>query len=369
MKEYLKTDRLAVGYGREPLMREICLHVRRGEIVTLIGPNGAGKSTVLKTIIGRLAPLGGAIWLDGREAAGFTEKERARRVSVVMTDRVRPERMTCREVAAAGRYPHTGRLGILSDRDWDAVDNALRLVGGEDLAEKDFRKVSDGQRQRILLARAICQEPELIVLDEPTSYLDARHKLELLGVLKRLAREKQLAVLLSLHELDMAQRISDYVACVDGGGIRFCGTPEEVFTSARIEKLYGVPGGSYLPEYGCLEFPPPAGKPEVFVIGGQGKGIPVYRRLQREGVPFAAGILYDNDIDVPAARALAAEVICAEAFEPVSGEIYRRAEEVMDSCRHVICCLERFGTFGEANRRLAERGREKLIKMVKGDLS
>ena len=98
----------------------------------------------------------------------------------------------------------------------------------------------------------------------------------------------------------------------------------------------------------------------MFVIGGQGRGIPVYRRLQREGIPFAAGILYDNDMDVPAARALAAEVICAQAFEPVSEEVYRRAESVMDSCRQVICCLDRFGTFGEANRRLAERGREKM---------
>ncbi len=360
MEDYLKTDHMAVGYGKTVLLREICLHVRPGEIVTLIGPNGAGKSTILKSIIGQLKLMGGRVYLGGSRAEQLTAKERARRVSVVMTDRVRPEMMTCRDVVAAGRYPYTGRLGILSGKDRAAVDEALALVQGTDLADMEFQKVSDGQKQKILLARAICQEPELMVLDEPATYLDIRHKLELLTVLKRLAGEKKMAVLMSLHELDMAQRISDYVVCAGGGEIRCWGRPEEIFTSSVIGELYGLEEGTYLPEYGCLEFPPPKGKPEVFVIGGQGKGIPVYRRLQREGIPFAAGILYDNDMDVPAARALAAEVICAEAFEPISEETYRRAEAVMDSCRQVICCLDRFGTFGEANRRLAERGREKM---------
>lgn len=362
MNPVLKTDHMAVGYGKSPLIRDICLHVKPGEIVTLIGPNGAGKSTILKSLTGQLKTLGGTVYLGGVPAERMTEKERARRLAAVMTDRVQPEMMTCRDVVAAGRYPYTGRLGILSGKDRAAVEEALSLVGGEELMEWDFMKVSDGQRQKILLARAICQDPEVLVLDEPTSYLDARHRLELLSALKRLVKEKHTAVLMSLHELDMAQRISDYVVCVGEGGICRRGRPEEIFTSSIIEELYGLPEGSYLPEYGSLEFPPSPGKPEVFVIGGQGRGIPVYRRLQREGIPFAAGILYDNDMDVPAARALAAEVICAQAFEPVSEEVYRRAESVMDSCRQVICCLDRFGTFGEANRRLAERGREKMSK-------
>ena len=167
----------------------------------------------------------------------MTEKERARRLAAVMTDRVQPEMMTCRDVVAAGRYPYTGRLGILSGKDRAAVEEALSLVGGEELMERDFMKVSDGQRQKILLARAICQDPEVLVLDEPTSYLDARHRLELLSALKRLVKEKHTAVLMSLHELDMAQRISDYVVCVGEGGICRRGRPEEIFTSSIIEEL------------------------------------------------------------------------------------------------------------------------------------
>ena len=120
--------------------------------------------------------------------------------------------------------------------------------------------------------------------------LDIRHKLELLTILKNLVRKKQVAVLMSLHELDLAQKLSDYIVCVNGDTIERWGTPEEIFTSPYITQLYGISKGSYHAELGCLEMEPVKGKPEVFVIGGNGSGIPVYRKLQRRGIPFAAGI-------------------------------------------------------------------------------
>lgn len=362
MNEALLSAReLSVGYHGRPLLREICLQVRRGEILTLIGPNGAGKSTILKSLIGQLRLLGGQVSLLGRDMVQLSKREIARSLSVMMTGRAQLERMTCWEVAAAGRYPYTGRLGILGPGDRAAVRAALERVHALDLRDALFDQISDGQRQRVLLARAICQEPEVLVLDEPTSFLDLRGKLELLAILKELVRERRVAVILSLHELDLAQRISDRLLCIRGNGIDRCGTPEEIFSGGYIRQLYGVERGSYCESFGCPELEPVRGKPQVFVIGGNGSGIPVYRRLQRQGVPFAAGILSENDVDHPVASALAAEVIAQRAYHPIGEDTFLRALSVLEGCRQVLCCLREFGPLNEANRRLAQAGGDRTV--------
>ena len=358
-EDYIWTENMTVGYGKTPLIRQIGIHVRAGEIVTLIGPNGAGKSTILRSVIRRLGLLEGTVYLDGMPMKGMGEREIAKRMSILMTERIHPELMNCEDVVGTGRYPYTGRMGILTAEDRGKVREAMELVHAWDLASRDFSQISDGQKQRILLARAICQDPSVIVLDEPTSFLDIRHKLELLTILKDLVRRKKVAVLMSLHELDLAQKLSDYIVCVKGEYIERCGTPEEIFTSSYITGLYGITKGSYYAEFGCLEMEPVKGKPQVFVIGGNGSGIPVYRRLQRMGIPFAAGILHENDVDYPIARALASQVISEMPFEPIREETYDRAAEVLASCGQVICCLKEVGTLNDKNRKLAELGRDK----------
>ena len=358
-ENYILTENMTVGYGGIPLIRQIGIHVRPGEIVTLIGPNGAGKSTILRSVIRQLGLLEGAVYLDGTPMQQMGEREIAKRMSILMTERIHPELMTCEDVVSTGRYPYTGRMGILTAEDRKKVREAMELVHAWDLARRDFSEISDGQKQRILLARAVCQEPRAIVLDEPTSFLDIRHKLELLTILKDLVHEKMVAVLMSLHELDLAQKLSDYIVCVNGEYIERCGTPEEIFTSSYITSLYGITKGSYHAELGCLEMEPVRGTPQVFVIGGNGSGIPGYRKLQRMGIPFAAGILHENDMDYPIAVALAAKVISEAPFELIREETYERAAAVMESCGQVICCLKDFGTVNEKNRKLAELGRDK----------
>lgn len=256
MESYLKTDSLAVGYDGRALIAQVALSVQRGKIVTLIGPNGSGKSTILKTIVGQLPRVDGAVFLDGAELRTRSRNEIARRMAILMTARMEPELMTCRDVVATGRYPYTGRLGILSAADKQIVDESLSQVDALAFADRPFQAVSDGQRQRILLARALCQQPELIVLDEPTSFLDIRYKLELLSILKHMVREKQLAVLMSLHELDLAERVSDTVVCVAGDRIDRVGSPDEIFTREYIAKLYHMEAGKYDPCFQSLEFVP-----------------------------------------------------------------------------------------------------------------
>ena len=256
MEAYLQTEDLAVGYQGRTLIGEISLAVQRGRIVTLIGPNGSGKSTILKTIAGQLPRIGGAAYLDGEELRACSRNAIARRMAILMTARMDPELMTCRDVVSSGRYPYTGKLGILTAEDRKIVDESLRRTDAEAFADRPFQAVSDGQRQRILLARALCQQPELIVLDEPTSYLDIRYKLELLTILKRMVREEDLAVLMSLHELDLARRVSDTVVCVADDHIDRVGPPEEIFTRDYIAKLYHMEPGRYDPCFSTLDLVP-----------------------------------------------------------------------------------------------------------------
>ena len=365
MSDYLlHTEKLTVGYDKKPLIENIEIGVDRGKILTLIGPNGAGKSTILKSITRQLEVLAGTVVLEGKELRQLSGKETAQKMALVTTERVKPELMNCIDVVAMGRYPYTGRLGLLSQEDREKAAAALDMVNGAELAQKDFSRISDGQRQRVMLARALCQEPEIIILDEPTSFLDIRYKLELLDILKGLVRRDHLAVIMSLHELDLAQKISDTVVCVGGNRVDKAGPPEEIFTSEYIHQLYGVSAGSYNGEFGSLELASPKGEAEVFVIGGGGKGIPVYRKLQREGIPFAAGVLHENDLDYPVAKALSENIVTEEAFEPISQINLEKAAKLMMSCQKVICPVEKFGTMNRANQKLLGLAKEKGLLVL-----
>ena len=361
---FFHTDQLTVGYDGKPLIREINIQLKKGEILTLIGPNGAGKSTILKSITRQLATISGTVYLDKQLMSQMSNKEVSQKLAVVLTERMRPELMTCEDIVATGRYPYTGTLGILSAEDKVKVKEAMETVHSWDLKDRDFTAISDGQRQRILLARAICQEPEIIVLDEPTSFLDIRHKLELLTILKQMVLDNQLTVIMSLHELDLAQKVSDKVICVHGEHIEKYGAPEEIFTSDYIRNLYGITRGSYNAAFGCVEMEPPKGTPQIFVIGGNGSGIPIYRKLQRQGIPFAAGVLHTNDVDYQVASALAAQVVAEKPFECISQKNYENAAELMKQCQKVICPLKEFGTMNAANKELLNLAR-KLGILVK----
>ena len=357
-KPVFYTEDLAVGYRGKVLIGEINISVSRGKILTLIGPNGAGKSTILKTAAKQLDSISGAVYIDGNDISAVKGKILAKKISVLMTERIDPELMTCRNIVESGRYPYTGQMGILSAADHERVEEAMQITSVTEIGESYFNCVSDGQRQRVMLARAICQEPELLILDEPTSFLDLRHKLELLNILKKLVREKNIAVIMSLHELDMAQRISDFVICIKNNRVDRCGVPDEIFESDYISALYEIPRGSYNAYCGSAELMRCEGTPQVFVIAGGGTGCSVFRKLQRENIPFAAGIIYENDIDYLVAKSLASEVIFAPALEPMDKSLTERAIAIMDSCKKVICCLKNFGTLNYENKILLEYAKQ-----------
>lgn len=351
---YFETKHMTVGYGGVPLIRNVEIALEQGEILTLIGPNGAGKSTILKSIAGQLIPIEGEAYLAGGSLQKMDGYTRSQKMAVVFTDRLKTELMTCKDVVAAGRYPYTGRLGILSREDWKIVEESMELVRVSSLAEQDFNRISDGQRQRILLARAICQEPQILLLDEPTSYLDVKYKLDFLTTLQELTRSRKLTVIMSLHELDLAQRISDKVMCIKGDCVQRYGTPDDVFTDGYISELFDIEKGSYEENSGMIELEPATGEPQIFVIGGGGNTRNLYHALQRQGIPFVTGILYDNDLDYPTAKALAAEVFTTAAFETVAEEILTQAKAAIDRCQRVISTRTQFGAYDSANEQLYE---------------
>ena len=348
-KGYLQTKKLCVGYQKHIVVDNIEFSLEQGEILTLIGPNGAGKSTVLKSIARQLETLGGSIYLDQKELSRLSGQQLSQSMAVVMTQKLRAEKMTCEDVVATGRYPYTGRFGILSSSDWKVINEAMELVQVTQIKDLDFNKISDGQRQRVMLARAICQEPQILILDEPTSYLDVKYKLEFLSILQKMKHQKKLTVIMSLHELDLAERISDQILCVNGTTSERFGTPQEIFTKGYISKLFGISSGSFDEKTMNAELPKPYGKPSVFVIAGDGTGRNIYRKLQRKNIPFATGILFENDLDYPVAKALAANVIASKSFEPIKGKTLEAAKATLKECDHVICCRPHFGAFEKAN--------------------
>jgi iron complex transport system ATP-binding protein len=238
----LRTRDLAVGYrtrrARRAVLEHVNLAVDSGELVCLLGPNGIGKSTLLRTIARMQPPLWGSVELGGADLRAVSHAELARRLGVVLTERVAVEALTVRQIVGLGRYPHSGWFGGLTDRDRAAIGWAIDAVGVRHLAERDFSRLSDGERQRVMIARALAQEPVLLVLDEPTAFLDVPSRVELMGLLRQLTRDRPLAVVVSTHDLELALRTADTIWLVLPGGEVITGAPEDVVLSGAIGQAF-----------------------------------------------------------------------------------------------------------------------------------
>lgn len=243
MQEIIRTENLNIGYDK-PIVKDVNISASKGEIVVLIGPNGAGKTTLIKTICGLIPALSGDVYVGGKELKSIKHADRAKAIATVLTEKTYAE-YSCAEMVAMGRYPYTNGIGTLSDEDIKIVNSAIELTEIGDIADKSFLKISDGQRQRVLLARAICQQPEILILDEPTSFLDVKYKIEYLKLLKSRAKEMNLCVIMSLHELDMAKQIADKIVCIKDDHIDKVGNAEEIFTDGYIKELFDITSGDF----------------------------------------------------------------------------------------------------------------------------
>ncbi|MBR5663348.1 MAG: ABC transporter ATP-binding protein [Bacteroidales bacterium] len=207
--EILKTSSLSIGYDSKTIASDINVTLSEGDIIALIGPNGAGKSTLFKTFSTHIKPVGGKIELFGKDLMSYSPKERAKLLGIVLTERPDDMFLKVFDVVAAGRYPYTGMFGKLNEDDEKEIKVSLELVGVNHLADRVFNTLSDGEKQKVMIAKAIAQNTPIIMLDEPTAFLDYPSKIELFSLLKKLAKEQKKAILFSSHDLELLLRYTD----------------------------------------------------------------------------------------------------------------------------------------------------------------
>ncbi len=332
----METTNLTVGYPGKTVLSRIAVRFAPGEFVSVLGPNGAGKTTLLRTLARLLAPLSGRVIIESRELQLLKQQDLARTLSVVLTERISPGLFTVFEFVALGRYPHTGFMGRLNDEDRHAVREALSQVHAIDLEDRRLETLSDGEKQKVFLARALAQEPKIILLDEPTLHLDLRHRLEVMRILRRLCRERGITVVASLHDVDIAVKVSDQVILVKNGRIVDWGSPERVLDGSRVASLYDFSGVHFDPALGSIELRSEGALGTVFVVGGIGSASGLYRALAKCGFAIRTGIIHENDLDRYVAESVGAECIVCPAMRPIQEEHLSKAEKLLEGVSVVI---------------------------------
>ena len=229
---------LCAGYAGRDILRDVSLTFSPGKVLALLGPNGCGKSTLLRTVLGLQPKLGGQILIDGVPLEELSPRSRAQKVAYLAQSRSVPN-ITARRMVLHGRFPYLSYPRRYRREDYDAVEQALRWADAEDVAERSMQELSGGQRQKVYLAMALAQDTQTILMDEPTTYLDIGHQLEVMALARRLAEEGR-AVVLVLHDLCQAMRTADEIAVLSDGHLLLHGTPEEVYAAGVLDRVFGI---------------------------------------------------------------------------------------------------------------------------------
>lgn len=236
----LEITNLQLSYGNSPVISGLSLQLHPGKVLGLIGPNGAGKSSLIRALSGVLKPVAGQVQLDGNDLLSLPEAERARLISVVPQSTQLPPAFTVYECVALGRTPHLNWLGSLGEHDRAKIAWAMQVTESDELQNRRAGQLSGGEQQRVLLARALAQDCPILLLDEPTAHLDLHHQVAILNVVRNLAQERKLAVLVALHDLNLASLFAQRLALLVNGHLQAIGSPQEVLTEAALQQAYAV---------------------------------------------------------------------------------------------------------------------------------
>ncbi|WP_025025969.1 ABC transporter ATP-binding protein [Caldalkalibacillus mannanilyticus] len=236
----LSAEQLGIAYGDVEIVRELNLKIPEGKVTTLIGPNGCGKSTILKTMSRILTPKNGVVYLDGKSIHQESTKEIAKKMAILPQTPEAPSGLTVSELVSYGRFPHQRGFGTLTNQDRQIVRWAIEVTGLGDFYDRPIDALSGGQRQRVWIAMALAQETNLLLLDEPTTYLDLAHQLEVLQLLEQLNKDEKRTIVMVIHDLNHAARFAHHMVALNRGTIIKEGTPSEVMTSEVLKKVFQI---------------------------------------------------------------------------------------------------------------------------------
>jgi len=350
MPEFLLVRDLACGYTY-PVLENLNFEIEHGSCVGIIGPNASGKTTLIKTLCGLLKPQTGQVVLDERDVHKMKPLARSRQVAVVSQEARIDFAFSVAEVVMMGRHPYIPRMGSPSSQDWEKVDWAMEVTGVSKLASRSISGLSGGERQRVLIARALAQEPDLLLLDEPTSSLDINHQVEILDLIKHLNHRQRMAIFMAIHDLNLAAQYCDRLMLVHQNRIFAWGNVEEVLTPDNIRTVYGHPVIiERHPVYRCpqvvllsrLSAASREGLHVHAVVGG-GMGIDILLRLTRHGHRVSTGVLNQGDSDWQAARDMELALVDVPPFAPVGEKSCRINLEMMCRSDAVILASIPFG--------------------------
>jgi iron complex transport system ATP-binding protein len=285
----ISTQDLKIGFPARAGMRSpkviadhINVALKGGQVVCLLGPNGSGKSTLIRTLTGLHSPLGGKVELYGNDLSQFSIKEIARKISTVLTDRITVGNLSVYELVSFGRSPYTGWFGSLTKEDEEKVRWAIKSTGIEQFVDRDILRLSDGERQKVMIGRALAQDTSTILLDEPTAHLDLPNRVEIMRLLRKLAHDTQKGILLSTHELDLALKAADTLWLISMEGKVITGTPEDLVLDGTFESVFEQNSFDFDRSTGSFTLHQPTKKP-VYLYGDATAVFWTRRALEREG--------------------------------------------------------------------------------------
>ncbi|MDD4238415.1 MAG: heme ABC transporter ATP-binding protein [Desulfotomaculaceae bacterium] len=351
----LKILDLACSYGTAKVLDGLTFSFEKGSFTGIIGPNGSGKSTLLRCISRVLKPTGGAVLLDDRDLYELNPREVAQKMAVVPQETAVNFSFTVEEIIMMGRSPHLGRFQTESEKDFALVNRVMELTNTRHLACRPITAISGGERQRVIVAKALAQEPEIILLDEPTSHLDINHQVEILNLLRRLNREENATVVVVFHDLNLAAQYCDSLLLMQKGRIYILGKPEKVLTADNIKEVYGT---SVL-----IRKHPVTGRPAVMllargfqsalaegkrvhVVCGGGAGASLLEQLANCGYVVTAGVLNIGDVDWETARSLELTTAEEDPFSSITG---RSHQENLELIKNADACIMASIPFGSGN--------------------